>query len=167
MGILVTTLTWRRVRNQSPNDQSALIDTKLVRTARARIICLKNDYKELMNEIEKGLHQHHASLLDSGGSKELQSPSTRHGLEGDAQTPTTTTVDLAFAKVNSVAPSSPAHEAGLKVGDRIKHFGPVHWGNHEDLRKVADVVQRSEGVGPRSSPHFICGLIQSASEQFW
>lgn len=99
-----------------------------------------------MNRIEKGLHQRHATLQDSEDSKEAQPLSIRHNVEENTQTPSRTVSDPPFAKVNSVAPSSPAQEAGLKVGDTIRNFGPVYWRNHENLRKVAEVVQRSEGV---------------------
>lgn len=55
-------------------------------------------------------------------------------------------VETPFAKVNSVTDGSPAHQAGLKAGDGIRAFGHVNWMNHENLTKVAEVVQRNEGV---------------------
>ena len=127
--------------------ESYSADVELVRTTRARIIHLKNDYQELMSRIEKGLHQHHASLQDSRESKETQLPSMQQNAAPEhIQTSGRATPDPPFAKVNSVALSSPAQEAGLKVGDKIRNFGAVNWRNHENLRKVAEVVQRSEGV---------------------
>lgn len=51
-----------------------------------------------------------------------------------------------FAKVNTIVPGSPAEEAGLKVGDRIRVFGVVNWRNHEKLSKIAELVGKSEGV---------------------
>lgn len=54
--------------------------------------------------------------------------------------------DTPFAKVNSVVPGSPADEAGLKAGDWIRKFGDVNWLNHEKLNKVAETVQRNQGV---------------------
>lgn len=54
--------------------------------------------------------------------------------------------DTPFAKVNSVVPGSPADDAGLKAGDRIRKFGDVDWLNHEKLSKVAETVQRNQGV---------------------
>ncbi|KAF7503111.1 hypothetical protein GJ744_004320 [Endocarpon pusillum] len=121
------------------------IDVAQIRTTRSRIIHLKNDYKEIMNRIEKALHQHHASLHGSEDSKEEPPSSLRQNASSaSTQTPSRTTSDPPFAKVNSVATSSPAQEAGLKVGDKIRNFGTVHWRNHENLRKVAEVVQRSE-----------------------
>lgn len=55
-------------------------------------------------------------------------------------------VDTPFAKVSSVAAGSPADDAGLKTGDRIRKFGNVNWINHEKLSRVAEVVQRNQGV---------------------
>jgi 26S proteasome non-ATPase regulatory subunit 9 len=54
--------------------------------------------------------------------------------------------EIPFAKVNSVVAHSPAEEAGLKAGDMIRRFGNVNWMNHEKLSKVAETVQRHEGV---------------------
>lgn len=99
-----------------------------------------------MNNIEKGLHRHFAALSGSEDSKDSLVPSVRPHAEGVRQPLIRTTADLPFAKVNSIVTSSPAQEAGLKVGDRIKNFGSVHWGNHDNLRKVAEVVRRNEGV---------------------
>ena len=45
-----------------------------------------------------------------------------------------------FAKVNGVAPDSPANEAGMKEGDLILKFGNIKHDNHENLQKLAVVV---------------------------
>lgn len=55
-------------------------------------------------------------------------------------------MDTPFAKVNGVVSGSPAEEAGLKAGDKIRRFEDVNWMNHEKLSKVAQVVQRHQGV---------------------
>jgi 26S proteasome regulatory subunit N4 len=157
MDFLATILTWRKVYEDSGIHRELSADNRAVRTTRARIIRLKNDYKELMNSIEIGLHQHHASLQESGDSKESQPQTTRQNDATNEQSPSRPEMDPPFAKVNSVAPSSPAQEAGLKVGDKIRNFGSASWRNHENLRKVAEVVQRSEGVGEFRSIHFAHG----------
>jgi 26S proteasome regulatory subunit N4 len=116
------------------------IDMAQIRTTRARIIHLKNDYKSLMARIETGLHAHHAALqsqTQSQTSTTAASPLPHHPNEAQ-ETP--------FARVNSIVDGSPAASAGLKVGDQIRRFGHVNWMNHENLAQVGAVVGRSEGI---------------------
>ncbi|KAI9728306.1 MAG: putative 26S proteasome regulatory subunit [Cirrosporium novae-zelandiae] len=117
------------------------LDIAQIRTTRARIICLRNDYNELMSRIEKGLHAHYASL------HETQSNATNASSNDTTQSAFTDSaiVETPFAKVNSVVDGSPADEAGLKAGDGIRKFGNVNWLNHEKLTKVAEIVQHNEG----------------------
>ena len=115
-----------------------------VRTTRARIIRLRNDYKDLMSRIEKGLHEHHASMKANGSPNPiLQQSSPETGLGQPSVAGSSRPV---FAKVNSVVPGSPAEQSGLKAGDLISRFGNVDKSNHDDLRKVAETVHRNEGV---------------------
>ena len=98
-----------------------------------------------MSKIELGLHEHHASYQASSAS---HAPGANQEAMRDAGTATNQgLVDTPFAKVNSVVPGSPADHAGLKAGDRIRKFGDVNWLNHEKLSKVAETVQRNQGVG--------------------
>ncbi|KAL8789446.1 MAG: hypothetical protein Q9195_006812 [Heterodermia aff. obscurata] len=112
---------------------------KTVRTTRTRIIRLRNDYKALMSRIETGLHAHHASLPPTS------SPSPPPSIHNQTEEAPTTVPETPFAKVNTVVEGSPAHEAGLRAGDRIRAFGAVNWMNHEKLARVAAVVAQSEG----------------------
>ena len=98
-----------------------------------------------MSKIELGLHKHHASYQVSNASSASESGqgATRNGSTATAQN----SGGPPFAKVNSVAPGSPADDAGLKAGDRILKFGDVNWLNHDKLSKVAETVQRNQGVG--------------------
>jgi 26S proteasome non-ATPase regulatory subunit 9 len=125
-----------------------------VRHTRTRIICLRNDYKGLMKRIEAGLHAHHATLAtslpkDSSSSSSSSSaaaitpssaslPATGSSAPEDIRTP--------FAKINSVAPNSPAAEAGMQRGDYIKKFGSVNALNHDKLKKLTQLVAVNEGV---------------------
>ena len=95
-----------------------------------------------MSRIEAGLHMHHASLQNTNFPP-AQSSSQRQDL---ANTADSGLVETPFAKVNSVVAGSPAEDAGMRVGDRIRRFGDVNWINHEKLSKVAETVQRNEGV---------------------
>ncbi|KAF1851489.1 26S proteasome non-ATPase regulatory subunit 9 [Cucurbitaria berberidis CBS 394.84] len=117
------------------------IDVPQIRTTRARIIRLKNDYKDLMSRIEKGLHEHHARLAEQAQNNP--------GVANHAQTAFDTApaaLEAPFAKVNSVVAGSPADSAGLRVGDTVTKFGWVDWTNHERLSRVAEAVSQNEGI---------------------
>ncbi|KAF7122035.1 hypothetical protein CNMCM5793_009590 [Aspergillus hiratsukae] len=124
------------------------IDVAQIRTTRARIIHLRTDHKEVMKHLEKGLHEHFASLqraqaaVSAGGTNgtAVQRSNLGENSLSDAEM-----IGTPFAKVNSVVPGSPADQAGLKAGDTIRSFGNVNWINHERLSKVAQTVQQNEG----------------------
>ncbi|OHF04325.1 26S proteasome non-ATPase regulatory subunit 9 [Colletotrichum orchidophilum] len=113
----------------------------LVRTTRARIIHLRNDYKELMAMVEKQLHEHFASLKEED-VPEVPLPG---GADNLADHPASRLLEEPFAKVNSVVPGSPADLAGLEPNDHIRNFGYVNRSNHDNLKKVAECVQGNEG----------------------
>ncbi|KAH8905507.1 hypothetical protein BR93DRAFT_881244 [Coniochaeta sp. PMI_546] len=115
------------------------IDVAQIRTTRARIIYLRNDYKELMSVIEKYLHEHFASLEDED---EVAPPTFN---TSDLRDSIPEQLDQPFAKVNSVVENSPAEAAGLRAGDLIRNFGYVNRENHDNLKKVAECVQGNEG----------------------
>ena len=50
-----------------------------------------------------------------------------------------------FALVDSVAPAGPAATAGLQVGDRLLRFGGLHAENHDQLKALGRLTQRSAG----------------------
>lgn len=112
-----------------------------VRTTRARIIRLRNDYKELMTNIEKYLHEHFANVQDKD-----EAPSTAGEELRILPDSHTEQLDEPFAKVNTVAAGSPAEQAGLQAGDEIRNFGYVNRSNHDGLKKVAECVMGNEGV---------------------
>ncbi|KEQ75922.1 26S proteasome non-ATPase regulatory subunit 9 [Aureobasidium namibiae CBS 147.97] len=124
------------------------LDIAQIRTTRARIIPLKNDYKDLMARIEKAMHAH----WENAAAAPLPPPSavaarpSAQTTEAAARS-SRVALEAPFAKVNSVVASSPAARAGLKPGDKITRFGDVDWMNHDKLSKVAQTVQQSEGVG--------------------
>ena len=50
-----------------------------------------------------------------------------------------------FAEVDEVHAEGPAAAAGLRLGDRLLRFGAIHAGNHDGLRALARLTQRSVG----------------------
>ncbi|GFF23977.1 hypothetical protein IFM53868_01959 [Aspergillus udagawae] len=124
------------------------IDVAQIRTTRARIIHLRTDHKEVMKHLEKGLHEHFASLqraqaaVPAGGAN---GTAVHRSNLGENSLSDAEMIGTPFAKVNSVVPGSPADQAGLKAGDTIRSFGNVNWINHERLSKVAQTVQQNEG----------------------
>lgn len=91
-----------------------------------------------MSRIEDGLHNHHAQARSL--------PAQQAGLASHTPSTSASSLEAPFAKVNSVVAGSPAEDAGLKAGDKIRRFGDVDWINHEKLSKVAETVQMNEGV---------------------
>ncbi|KAL4867923.1 hypothetical protein BDV12DRAFT_109957 [Aspergillus spectabilis] len=122
------------------------IDVAQIRTIRAQIIRLRYDHKEVMTNIEKGIHTHFAGLQDTENNASATT-TTNSSAPGptNANAPPSEVPLVSFAAVNSVVPGSPADQAGLQAGDGIRSFGSVHWLNHERLSKVTEVVQQNEG----------------------
>lgn len=98
-----------------------------------------------MSQIEKGLHQLHASP-DFAESTPVAPQPQYQRTEIDTTPIPRVSVHAPFAKVNSVEDGSPAKEAGLKPGDHVKMFGMVHALNHERLTALSREVQANEGV---------------------
>ncbi|KAI9660742.1 MAG: putative 26S proteasome regulatory subunit [Alyxoria varia] len=122
------------------------IDVPQIRTTRARIIRLRNDYKSLMGQIEKGLEAHFANgAANSPNVASTTSTSSSQQSVAPRSVSAGTPTENPFAKVNSVEPGSPAHQAGMRTGDRIQNFGDADWLNNDKLRKVAEIVGQSEG----------------------
>ncbi|KIW08937.1 uncharacterized protein PV09_00853 [Verruconis gallopava] len=115
------------------------IDVPQIRTTRARIIHLKNDYRSIMSRLETAIHARFAQI-GSQSNIEPQPP-----LTSDSPRQTETRADTPFAKVNSVVVNSPAADAGLQPEDKVARFGSATWLNHDKLAKVAQIVSQSEG----------------------
>lgn len=134
-----------------------------VRTTRARIIYLRNDYDGVMAKVEKGIHARFASLQEAQSAMSditARNPVPADIMNAEQQQPAPPSpappglVQAPFAKVNSVAAGSPAFQAGMKAGDMVRSFGTVNWMNHENLTKIAQAVQQNEGVG-FAAVHFL------------
>lgn len=133
-----------------------------VRITRTRIIHLRNDWKSLMDRIEKAVHNHFAAQNENGhvNDKEDIVPTTSSNSNTIVQQSTNKSREplqetQPFAKVNSVVVGSPADQAELKAGDEIINFGGVNWLNHEKLSGVARVVQSHQGASISNIPRAI------------
>ncbi|XP_033096763.1 26S proteasome non-ATPase regulatory subunit 9-like [Anneissia japonica] len=108
------------------------IDVYTVRTARHRIICLQNDYKTKMDDIEKALHELHGAQRD-----QLEKSVEPVQIEEARLSP--------FAKIDLVTPGSPAETGDFRVGDEVVYFGSVHKGNFKNIQAIGSIVQNSQG----------------------
>ncbi|XP_044296820.1 26S proteasome non-ATPase regulatory subunit 9 [Varanus komodoensis] len=113
------------------------VDIYQVRTARHNIICLQNDHKALMHQVEQALHQLHAREKEKREKDEAEAQAEARSQRQALPQP--------FARVNAVTPGSPASFSGLQVDDEIAEFGSVNARNFQSLQNIAAVVQHSEG----------------------
>ncbi|XP_076818398.1 26S proteasome non-ATPase regulatory subunit 9-like [Clavelina lepadiformis] len=115
------------------------IDVTQVRTARHNIICMQNDHKSIMQEIEKGLIEHHAQHVNAVETESIEVQSSK-------QSTIAPKVELnPYAAVTLISPTSPAEMAGLKIGDKLLRFGSVTKKNFTGLNVIGDLVQHSKG----------------------
>ena len=80
------------------------------------------------------------ALMGMNGAAQLSDIPATHGCDADACAQA-----VPFAIIDSVAEAGPAATAGLKVCDELLRFGTVYAGNHDQLRSIARLVERSEG----------------------
>ncbi|KAG0151944.1 hypothetical protein CROQUDRAFT_650518 [Cronartium quercuum f. sp. fusiforme G11] len=108
-------------------------DLASVRVARARVHELKNDLREVVDQLAHTLPlilpRSDANIL---GATSKEPDSTSSSMEP-------------FARVDAVSEGSPAQLAGLKVGDQIVKFGSVDASNHDGLQALATLTRQSEG----------------------
>jgi 26S proteasome non-ATPase regulatory subunit 9 len=105
------------------------IDLYRVRAARQRIICLQNDYKVLMDQIEMKLNEYHGEQRSQDKVQDIK----------------TSFVHKPFLKVSQVDSGSPAHDCGIQVDDEIIQFGPYIAANTDKkLTQIAELVKKSE-----------------------
>ncbi|KAJ9099288.1 hypothetical protein QFC21_004169 [Naganishia friedmannii] len=122
------------------------IDVYTVRLARTAIVRLRNDHRAVVEEMGRVLQVVYAvdtstaaPLNTSSNSPDNRAAATRNGdVNGSSIS------QPALAKVNAVAPGSPAAEAGLEKNDFIMAFGSLD--GDSSLADVGELVARSEGV---------------------
>ena len=133
------------------------VDVHATRLLRNRLACLNTDHRELMSLIERSMHALHSAAAASGTVSAGSAPAARSTpaaaappLSGSAAPALSSAAnghtDLTpFALVDSVDPTGPAATAGLQVGDRLLRFGGLHAENHDQLKALGRLTQRSAG----------------------
>ncbi|RUP52170.1 26S proteasome non-ATPase regulatory subunit 9-like protein [Jimgerdemannia flammicorona] len=124
------------------------VDVVVARTARNKVIQLRNDHKDVMKQIEQALHAVHAenkAKMAAEGEPQAKTAPTQSDPESTtAPAQPSQPTQQPFAIVNAVAPDSPAQEAGLLKGDKFLQFGPANAENHRKLQALNEVVAQSE-----------------------
>ncbi|CAF3600900.1 unnamed protein product, partial [Rotaria sp. Silwood2] len=112
------------------------IDLVRVRQIRQRVICLQNDHKALMKQIEAGLIQVHENNVNNSSNT----------TESITKAPSNTSFPNKepFLRVDIVSSQSPAEIAGLHVGDLICRIGTIRKDNFRTIQDVASLVNNSE-----------------------
>nr|OQO27385.1 hypothetical protein B0A51_05277 [Rachicladosporium sp. CCFEE 5018] len=134
------------------------IDVAQIRTVRARIVRLKNDWKGVMEKVEVAVLEGFAEKkmgeeedgdtmtgVESAGGAGHSNGVGVMRTEASGERAAAPVIEPPFARVNSVVEGSPAATAGLRAEDRVVKFGNADWQNHERLGKVAREVQANEG----------------------
>ncbi|KAI0050416.1 hypothetical protein FA95DRAFT_1555751 [Auriscalpium vulgare] len=113
------------------------LDIWAVRNARVRIIELRNDLKTAMDDVAKALER----VYD-------RSAQTGEGSGAEQELPKE---EVPFAKVNGVAPGSPAADAGLLRGDLVLKFGDLKYDSFSEatLQLLSELVGKSENKAIR------------------
>ena len=113
------------------------LDLPSIRAARHSVYCLRNDIKDIIQEIDQGLEVVHgkarkaAKESQTSGCDTGPSVAKRYELEP-------------FARIGNVAASSPADRAGLLEGDLVLKFGSVNKLNFTGIAAVGALVSSSE-----------------------
>ena len=141
------------------------VDVHQTRTLRHQLAVLNTDHTALMLQVEQAMHALHADARPTG-SGELRAAAAPPPFAASAAPPRPYVPPAAaapvpasaasnghahlepFALCDEVAAGSPAEEAGLQPGDRLLCFGPVHAGNHDNLRALARLVGRTADGAP-------------------
>lgn len=115
------------------------IDLYKVRLARQQINCLRNDYKQVMSQIEVELEK----IYSKTSTIESESPSNNNNnSESSTNNGNSGTKGRPFCVVTQVDVGSPAAEAGIQLNDEIVQFGPyVHGTVTKSLAQIGELVK--------------------------
>ncbi|BEJ16326.1 hypothetical protein CspHIS471_0509310 [Cutaneotrichosporon sp. HIS471] len=120
------------------------IDVYAIRHVRAALVRLYNDRDEVIRRLATALEsafQVDPSAPQPQPQSQFRPPASANGHRDVPET----WPDRPVARVNSVAPSSPAADAGLAPGDIIYSFSGITAATEGGMQAIGAVVQRSEG----------------------
>ncbi|WVQ80734.1 hypothetical protein IAT38_002839 [Cryptococcus sp. DSM 104549] len=125
------------------------LDIYAIRHARSSLVRLQNDRSAITELLSVALQN---AFVPSTSSSRPNGQVNGHAppkstVNGNGPTPTEEVwPESAVAKVNSVAPGSPAAEAGLRAQDMIYSFAGVTSASSGGLQSIGAKVVQSEGV---------------------
>lgn len=106
-----------------------------VRIARNQIICLQNDLKKLIAQIDIGLGKYFNDVKDIPDSSSSKLPT---------QQMQNLTIQDPFLIVTLVDVNSPGHRSGIKTHDKVLEFGEFDCSNFESLAQIGELVKNSQ-----------------------
>uniref|UniRef100_A0A182P7J5 26S proteasome non-ATPase regulatory subunit 9 n=1 Tax=Anopheles epiroticus TaxID=199890 RepID=A0A182P7J5_9DIPT len=119
------------------------VDVVAVRNARHAIICLQNDRKAIMKQIENGMtqvfEQERSTNANGQESRQQQQP-----MEVDDAGVANAPLEP-FAVVERVDPGQLADRMGITVGDKVLQVGTVTARNFQTMLQVQSVIQNMQG----------------------
>ncbi|WWC70088.1 uncharacterized protein I206_104035 [Kwoniella pini CBS 10737] len=124
------------------------IDIYAIRHARASLVRLQNDRNAVSDLLAMAL-QGAFSRPSNSDSQSIPNGNLSHTGTNGHVLPAEQWPEKPIAKVNSVAPSSPASQAGLQPNDLIFDFAGVTHNSQGGIQDIGSIVSRSEGVSLR------------------
>lgn len=128
------------------------IDIQAVRAERHRLAVLRNDHKDITEQINQNIEVLHSARLtsttttDTGDAGMIDLNPSVNSTTRDASSAMDVDVIASkpFAVVDEITEGSPAAEDGVQLGDQLVKFGSVEFGENL-LQRLAAEAQTNQG----------------------